>query len=189
MAGVDTHAATHCALRATRPAKPSIRLRLIGVYPSSRTTITRISPGRRLVRNTYTAPYPNQTQTYRPFGPHSRPQPPNQRSQPPAPTPQHVRSRPRTQKKGAGRNRSQRPLLARRGHAPCLLLGGGSAAKLLALSLTPSPPSRRTPCTPAWPRCCRARRWSASWRCRPGSGTASIPARDWSCPTRAPGSR
>lgn len=58
-----------------------------------------------------------------------------------------------------------------------------------AFALTPSQPSRRTPCTPVWPRCCRAQRWSASWRCHPGSGTASTPRRDWSFPTREPGSR
>ena len=71
------HSGPKSAFRAIHPAKPSIRLRLIGTCPSSHARPIRISPGQRLAQIAYAAAYPNQTQTYRFFQPRSHPQPPN----------------------------------------------------------------------------------------------------------------
>ena len=71
------HSGPKSAFRAIHPAKPSIRLRLIGTCPSSHARPIRISPGQRLAQIASTAAYPNQTQTYRFFQPRSHPQPPN----------------------------------------------------------------------------------------------------------------
>lgn len=56
------------AFRAIHPAKPSIRLRLIGTCPSSHARTIRISPGQRIAQISYTTTSPRQTQTYPPSG-------------------------------------------------------------------------------------------------------------------------
>lgn len=56
------------AFRAIHPAKPSIRLRLIGTCPSSHARTIRISPGQRIAQISYTTTSPRQTQTCPPSG-------------------------------------------------------------------------------------------------------------------------
>ena len=58
--------APESAFLAIHPAKPSIRLRLIGTCPSSHARAIRISPGQRLAQISYTTTSPHQTQTYPP---------------------------------------------------------------------------------------------------------------------------
>lgn len=85
------HSGPKSAFRAIHPAKPSIRLRLIGTCPSSHARPICISPVQRLAPISYTTTSPHQTQTYPPLRSHSRPQPPNLQPQPPKPAAQPPR--------------------------------------------------------------------------------------------------